>query len=477
MSSKKNVDLYGSFKIIWISVICFICVFPMGLSPIWNGEIPEHRNQYEIMAQSLKNGHIYLDIEVSEALKNMDNPYDSEARLYQEVPFEWDHAYYDGHYYMYFGIVPVLILFLPYLLLTGQSLTTYHATQIFVILIIFGMFVLFEFLHGKYETSMKKSMLILVSTAFSMASVWFFTTAPALYCTAISSAVCMMVWAIYFWARAFLDDISERKQLIFGIIGSLLGALAFGCRPPVALCNLVIVPFLYGYIKKKEWSVKDCKKIVPILVPYFVVGIALMAYNYCRFRDVFEFGQRYQLTANDQTAYGFFSGLGILRLLNGISETFFTTNIFSQEFPYVSYSGILSEFPIFILGFGGIIFSFSFRKKMKEHRLFGISISMLLVVLVEVMFSVSMAPLIEERYQSDVIFILSIFTFVSIITFYDIVEKKRWLSVILAVLSVGAICTSILLFFVPCDYNYTMCYPEVLEHIRRSFSSIDYLIW
>jgi hypothetical protein len=52
----------------------------MGLSPIWNGEIPEHRNQYEIMAESLLRGHIYLDIEVSEELKAMENPYDPKAR-------------------------------------------------------------------------------------------------------------------------------------------------------------------------------------------------------------------------------------------------------------------------------------------------------------------------------------------------------------------------------------------------------------
>jgi len=477
MESKKSAYYFGIFRIILISIICFICVFPMGLSPVWNGEFPEHRNQYEIMAQSLKNGHIYMDIEVSEELINMDNPYDAEARFSQNIPFEWDHAYYDGHYYMYFGIVPVIILFLPYLLLTGQSLTTYHATQIFVVFIIIGMFVLFDFLYKKYVVSMKKSVLMLVSTALSMASVWYFTTAPALYCTAISSAVCMMIWSFYFFARAFLDDVSERKHLIYALAGSTMGALAFGCRPPVALANMVLVPFLYGYMAKRKFNIRDCKKVVPVIVPYIIVGIALMTYNYCRFRDVFEFGQRYQLTENNQTSYSFFGGLGIIRFFNGFNETFLATSVIEREFPYVGYSGLLIEFPIIILGIGGIVFSNTFRKRMKDNQLFGISISMLLVVLMEVMFSVSMAPRIEERYQSDIMFLLSIFTFISIIVFYDIIERKRLLSTIIIIFSIGTICTSILLFFVPSDYNYTMCYPGVLEQIRDSLKSIDFFIW
>ena len=45
------------------------------------------------------------------------------ARKEAGVSVHWDHAYYNGHYYMYFGVVPVLLLFLPFRLLTGQALT------------------------------------------------------------------------------------------------------------------------------------------------------------------------------------------------------------------------------------------------------------------------------------------------------------------------------------------------------------------
>ena len=38
-----------------------VWILPMSLSPYWNGEFPQHRNQYEVMAESLLNGHIYMD--------------------------------------------------------------------------------------------------------------------------------------------------------------------------------------------------------------------------------------------------------------------------------------------------------------------------------------------------------------------------------------------------------------------------------
>ena len=38
------------------------CTLPMGFSPIWNGEIPEWRNQYEELAESIADGHIDLNL-------------------------------------------------------------------------------------------------------------------------------------------------------------------------------------------------------------------------------------------------------------------------------------------------------------------------------------------------------------------------------------------------------------------------------
>ncbi len=73
------------------------------------------------LAQALLQGHFYLDDVPSAALQAMDNPYDTAARDSAGVPYLWDHAYYQGKYYVYFGVLPCLVFYVPWLLLTGTG--------------------------------------------------------------------------------------------------------------------------------------------------------------------------------------------------------------------------------------------------------------------------------------------------------------------------------------------------------------------
>ena len=52
----------------------------------------------------------------------MKNPYDTIALQAAGIGYRADYAYHNGKYYVYFGIVPVLLLYLPYYLLTGGAL-------------------------------------------------------------------------------------------------------------------------------------------------------------------------------------------------------------------------------------------------------------------------------------------------------------------------------------------------------------------
>ena len=91
-----------AFTIVAVSILC---IAPMGYIPCFNGEIPDHRNQYELMAESILNGHLYIDYDIDPRLLEMENPYDPVMRDELGVEYHWDHAFYDGHYYMYFGII------------------------------------------------------------------------------------------------------------------------------------------------------------------------------------------------------------------------------------------------------------------------------------------------------------------------------------------------------------------------------------
>ena len=151
-----------------MTCIIIVCAKAMELSPVWNGKIPAHRNQYEVMAESLLNGHLYMDIEVSPELLALENPYDPQIRNDQEIDFKHDHAFYNGHYYMYFGIVPVILVFVPFRLIFGKALTTFHATQLFTALIIIGFFSITGFLRRKFFPRMGSFPSAMLSTAFSL---------------------------------------------------------------------------------------------------------------------------------------------------------------------------------------------------------------------------------------------------------------------------------------------------------------------
>lgn len=447
-----------------------LCVLPMGLSPSYNGENPDYMNQYELLAESLSNGHVYIDYDdVDPKLLALDNPYDPEARKAAGVSFHWDHAFYKGRYYMYFGVVPVFLLFLPYRLVTGDSLTTYHATQVFVLLLICGIFALFYKLSKLFFKNLSLALYLTMSAAFCAVSVWYSVSAPALYCTAISAAICMEVWSIFFFIQAVYGSHTEKRRILFAFFGSLFGALSFGCRPPIALANLLVLPLLAEYIKKRKLTPKLIGQLALAALPYLVVGLLLMTYNYVRFDNPFEFGQSYQLTIADQSRYGnFFSRFEPLKTLRSIGAFFAAFTPMSDQFPFVSFRGILFNFPI--LGFSVIgIFSKKVRRGLREtHTLPLVGFLFLLPVLIAFA-DVLWAPTVLERYRSDIYWLVCILCFFITGFCYENIPERasRVFGSLLSVLALLTICKCILLFLVPYDYNFTFYYVEKLEKIRK----------
>ena len=86
--------------------------------------------QYGALAHSLLNGRLDLMQDPPEELLALDNPYDSTAREEAQVNSLWDHAYYNGRYYVYFGIVPCLLFQLPFEAVTGIQNLAYPPCMI-----------------------------------------------------------------------------------------------------------------------------------------------------------------------------------------------------------------------------------------------------------------------------------------------------------------------------------------------------------
>ena len=435
-----------------VALVLVMCLAPMGWAPLWNGDVPGHRDQYEEIADAFLKGQLHFDVEVDPALLELENPYDRDARIEAGVEGRqwddmWDHAYYDGHYYMYFGVVPVLLLFMPYRVITGNPLTTYHATQIFTAFFVAGLFLLFAYLTKKFFPKMPLAVYLLLSTAVAVMSVWYCVAYPALYCTAISSALCMMIWSLYFFVRAVFDEGTTPKTFIFSAAGSLLGALAFGCRPTIALGNLMVIPLFITFVRNRKLTGAQWGYTALCALPYVAVAAGLMWYNNARFGDPFEFGQSYQMTVADQTKYGDLAHVNWKAVGTVLGDALFRSDCDPLDY------GFFVTFPILLLGIIGALRKGSRSYLMKSGLGLMIPFAVLTTIIIVVM-SILWTPYLLPRYTMDYLWLMGIALFVGVGALYQREKVNPRLTLIVSILSVFTVIVCIALFCTPYDSNY-----------------------
>ena len=407
---RKNKDVIEKICALVIAVITVLaCILPMSKLPIWNGEIPEHRNQYELITEAFLDGRLSFDYGDEQELSKLQNPYDPAERRESGVKYHWDHAYYNGKYYMYFGVVPVFLAFLPYRVITGKPLTTFRATQIFTAVFIAGIFLLFWKIRKRFFKNLPYPLYLALSVAFSVMSVWYASAEPALYCTPITAAIALEVFSILFFFQAVYIEKSENKQILWAFAGSLAGALVFGCRPPIGLASVVVLPMLAVFLKERKLTPKLFGKLVFAASPYLIVAVCLMLYNYARFENPFEFGQAYQLTVADQTAYDMsINAEEIKKISLGISN-----NLINAVF----------NFPFLILIFA--LVSGKLQGSLKSENALWLSVSIVISTMIISAVDVLWSPYILERYRSDIYFLLGIACYLILGFWYKAAKSKN----------------------------------------------------
>lgn len=447
-SENKKLRCIAALAAVLVSISCML---PMGLSPVYNGELPDHLNQYEMITEAFLSGH--LDFQYGDTdprLLAMENPYDAEERTRLGVYYHWDHAFYDGHYYMYFGVAPVLMTFLPYRLITGQALTGYHATQLYTAVFVCGVFSLCWMLGRKFFKKTPFALYLLMCAAISYLSVWNAVATPALYAMCIVAALACAVWSIYLFCKAvwFIED--ENQAVACAAFASVLGALEFGCRPTVGLSNLLVLPLLFAFLKKRRITAKLILKLILAALPYVIVAAGLMWYNHARFDHAFEFGQSYQLTVTDQSAYGdMLSRFDPSALLSVL-----VYYLFNLRDPSVLPSwGLFLAFPLLLVLI--LLVRRQNRHVLSQSRLAPFFAFLLLSVFVIILFEGLWAPHPTPRYRMDFSWLLGLAAFITVGCVYQAGEGTTRLSRVLGVLCLLTLMMSVLMALFPQNKNFT----------------------
>lgn len=457
----------------WMSLVILLCILPMSLSPIWNGEIADYRDQYERISECFLKGQLYFDEVVDERLLNMENPYDRSARLELNIDdLYWDHAYYRGHLYMYFGVVPAVTLFVPYRIITGHNLITYHATQCYVALFIIGLFLLCRLLLKLFFPAFPSVVFYSMITVASVASVLYAIATPAMYCTAQTAALCFMVWSIYYFVRSVYVEPTERQAIAKAFVGSLFGALAFGCRPTVALANLWAIPLGFFFLKRFGFSLNQLLALCVVLLPYLFVGLALMWYNYARFENPFEFGQSYQLTIADQTSYtNWFSRLRLDTFGDTLNYCLFRVPMDLYPLGF----GAFVSYPIFLLSLF-LLVNRTTVGHLVQNRIWGFTLVGCGLIFFIPMAIAMFSPFPLPRYRMDYLWIMSIVSIIVVGAEFQHCRHRRYLSSLVAVLCLFSFLFCLRQFFYPADYNFAKYYenivPQVIHQIFFPWSGL-----
>ena len=370
--------------------------------------------EYEELTDALLDGHVYLNMEPADSLKKMDNPYDPQLRgqVFEKTDeiFYVDHAYYNGKYYCYFGVVPALVFFVPFKALFGVHLPIWIAVSFcgFVYCVVSYIFI--YLLIKKYFPNTSIGLYLLTSSVFiAMSTLVYLMLYGTVYSMPIIMSLMLGIIGLSFWLAA---SGAKRLNKVYLVLGAISIALIIGCRPQLAIVLLFAFPIFWNDIKEKKFfSLQGMGNTVCVIAPFVIIGCALLWYNYIRFGNVMDFGANYNLTSNDMTH----RGIDLDRNWVGVFEYLFQPLSVSSKFPFLQligsnvqfdYQGYLSQEPLFggFIWFNPIILlCYKFindRKKLKEKEYFGLGIAAMASGLIIILLTIQMSGM-TQRYMSD----------------------------------------------------------------------------
>ena len=322
--------MFAKFKI--IPTIIEICIFGVLIYYVWsafNGQfikIPV-TNYYSRLADSLLHGHLYFLEKPSLQLLSLADPYDPS----QNAPYRLhDVSLYKGKWYLYFGITPVLILWLPARIF-GIEMIDPKAVSIFCWI---GLIASIKFIQNiVYASHLKIAswmwLFVIIILGFNN-SASFLLRRPAFYETAISAAYCCSMLALYLYSKGYFNPVRSKFNLA---MGSLFLGLSVGARPNYMIWGLVLLTVSIATYHRsiKKLKILWLNEQIALWGPYIFIIICLALYNYFRFDSIFEFGNKYQLAGVPIRKINLFS---ISSLLPGLYFYLLQPITVNNIFPY-----------------------------------------------------------------------------------------------------------------------------------------------
>ena len=450
----------------------------------------DNAQQYAELAKAMAHGQLYLEEEPPPWLQDMADPYDKgardEAQKETGEPYLFDVAYHDGHYYVYFGVVPVVLFYLPFYLLTGANFPTAIGVLIACVAFVLGCSALLDrFARYHFKRVSLGLYLLLQIPLVTCCGILYLLKFPTFYSLPIMLGLAFSVWGLYFWMRGRASAARSTGPEKWYLAGSLCMALVVGCRPQLVVLSLLAFPLFWrAYITERRlFTPRGAREFACLVAPYAVVAAGLMGYNYARFGSLTDFGANYNLTVNDMTKRGWNLG----RLAPALFAYFLQPPCVTGVFPYVqpapfdttymgqtikevTFGGILACLPVlWVLPFAKRILALRMRQR-STRTIMGVIVVLLASGVIVALLDAQMAGILQ-RYFADFSFMF----LAAVVLLAFIVNEnlspgtmaQNLLMKVLLVLVAVSVVYSVLVCFVPETgwYSdvYSWAYQDVIE--------------
>ncbi len=228
---------------------------------------------YDHLGRAFAGGHLYLPVEPSPELLKLANPWD--PRVDDSLKL-FDAVLYHRRYYLYHGAGPAVMLFAPWRLITHHDLPENFALFVFCFggFLFSGATLLSTVRTGPWTTALLLLALGLCQCVpFLLNRVW-------VYEVAVGAGYFCVSAGLFFYVRGWLPW----AGLMFG--------LAISCRPHLGMIGAIIVAVL---------AFRNLRSAIAFALPFALAGLGVAAYNYERFGNPLDFGNRYLLGGANQT--------------------------------------------------------------------------------------------------------------------------------------------------------------------------------
>lgn len=261
----------------------------------------EWQSQYVKLFDAFKRGQVHLNIEPSLELLELENPYDTAARDASGAFYHWDHAFYEGKYYCYFGVAPLITTYTPIYIITGELPNDALVTLLLGIYAVIFMALAYREVILRFTKRVNLWLYLLGFCALvGVSGVYYGVYIGDVYNVQMLSALgCSMAFVFFaFRAMRANGNVARCVLLVFAALALGLDVMS---RPSAVLMCIAVFPIFIEFLvksKRSEWK-KTLSALGSFVLPLMLCAAFVMWYNAARFSSPFDFGEKYQLTVND----------------------------------------------------------------------------------------------------------------------------------------------------------------------------------